>query len=260
MAAILQCGVGGAEPHAVCDLVFVGRPRVRPVRPGPVRFGQLCKGRVGELDHPLLQMLQALLAQSRRQSPDETVVLPMGVLGQRFEGPVGQLVRIGPGGAGDVAEVGGGAKDVDDRAGIVLAAVQGRVRHPHEPPHQVERLDGILRGDTPDDGVSEDLQVVHEIPGLPPVEDCARPADGGKPMPHLAGELGRAFRAGKLKSKQPSGGALARADLDQQLGEALCPESLQVPGVESFLGCHIAAGRHCCLDAHDLDPSFKVAQ
>ena len=118
----------------------------------------------------------------------------------------------------------------------------------------------ILRGEPLDDGLSEDLQVVHEIPALRPVENCARPADRGQPMPHLPGKLGRAFRADKLKSKQPPGRALARADFDQQLGESLRPESLQAPGVESFLRCHIAAGLHCCLDAHDLDPSFQIAQ
>ena len=80
------------------------------------------------------------------------------------------------------------------------------------------------------------------------------------PMPHLSGKLGRALRAGKLETKQPPGRGSSLADLDQQFGEALCPEGLQVPGVESFLRCHIAAGRYCSLDGQHLDPSLQNAQ
>ena len=92
------------------------------------------------------------------------------------------------------------------------------------------------------------------------IDDRARPADRRHPTPHLSGKLGRALRAGKLESKQPPGRGSSLADLDQQLGEALCPEGLQVPGVESFLRCHIAGGSHCSLDARDLDPSRQIAQ
>ena len=209
-----------------------------------MRFGQLCKGRVGELDHPLLQPLQALRAQGRRQSPDEAVILPVSVLGERLEGQLSQLVRIGLGGTGDVAEIVGGAKDVDDRAGIVMATVQGRVRYPHVLPDQVESLGGILRGDASNDDLSEDLQLVLQLPDLLQVEAPARSADRRQAMPYFPGKLGRAFRAGQLEPEQAPGPALARADFDQQLGQALCSESLQVPGVESFLRCHIATGRY----------------
>ena len=184
----------------------------------------------------------------------------MGILGERFKGPVGECVWIGLGGTGDVAEIGGGAKDVDDRAGIVMAAVQSRVRYPHVLPHQVEGLDGILGGEAPDDDLSEDLQVVLQRPDLLQFEAGARAANGGQAMPYFPGKLGRTFRAGKLKPEQPPGPALARADFDQQLGETLCPESLQVPGVESLLRCHIAAGRRCGVNGNDLDVSFRVAR
>ena len=257
---ILQCGAGGAEPLAVRGHVCIGQVREWPGRSRPVRFGQLCKGRVGELDHPLLQVLQALLAQGRRQSPDEAVVLPVGVLGERFEGPFGQLMRIGPDGAGDVAEIGAGAKDVHDRAGIIMAAVQGRVRYPHVVPDQVEGLAGILRGKAPDDDLSEGLQLVLQFADLLQVEGRARAADRRQTTPHFPGKLGRSLRAGKLKPEQPPGPALAGADFDDQLGQALSAESFQVPGVESFLRCHLANGSHICVDEDDLDLLFRIAQ
>ena len=84
--------------------------------------------------------------------------------------------------------------------------------------------------------------------------------DMRKGFPGLAAQAGRALRAGKLESKQPPGRGSSLADLDQKLGEALCPEGLQFLGVESFLRCHIAAGSHCSLSAQDLDPSLQIAQ
>ena len=79
-----------------------------------------------------------------------------------------------------------------------------------------------------------------------------------EPLSHPPGKLGRTFCSGKLKSKQPPGHCPALADLDQQFGEALRPESLQIAGVESFLRPHVAAGRHCGLYADDL-PSRAIA-
>ena len=105
-----------------------------------------------------------------------------------------------------------------------------------------------------------DFELIHEIPAFLRIEDRARPPDRRHPLSHLSGKLGRAFRAVKLKPKQPPGHGPALADLDQQFDEALRPESLQVPGVESFLRRHVAAGRQCGLDGRDLDPSFQIAQ
>ena len=141
-----------------------------------------------------------------------------------------------------------------------MEAVLDRVRQSHVLPHQVERLGSILNGDPVDDGSAAEFQVVHEIPAPSRIDDRARPADRRHPMPNLSAELGGALRAGKLESEQPPGRGFSLADLDQQFGETLCPEGLQVPGVESFLRCHIAGGSHCSLDARDLDPSRRIAQ
>ena len=142
----------------------------------------------------------------------------------------------------------GGAKSAGDYLVGIVEAVLDRVRQSHVLPHQVERFGSILNGDPVDDGPAEEFQVVHEIPAPSRIDDRARPADRRHPMPHLSGEFGGAQRAGKLESEQPPGRGSSLADLDQQFGEALCSEGLQVRGVESFLRCHIAGGSHCSLD------------
>ena len=184
---------------------------------------------------------------------------PWGVPGQRLECPVGQLARIGAGCGGNGARIGGAEGAGDCFVGIV-EAVLDRVRQPHVLPHQVERLGSILNGDPVDDGPAAEFQVVHEIPAPSRIDDRARPADRRHPMPHLSGKLGRALRGGKLESEQPPGRGSSLADLDQQFGEALSPEGLQVPDVESFLRCHIVGGWNCSLDGQNLDRSLQIAQ
>ncbi len=94
---ILQGRAGGLEPQALRSLDFDVCPQVSPVYLPPVRFRQLYGRRVRIFGHQLLQTLQPFLAQGRRQRTDETVVLAVGVLGQRLEGALSQLVRIGAG-------------------------------------------------------------------------------------------------------------------------------------------------------------------
>ena len=94
---ILQGRAGGLEPQALRRLGFDVCAPVAPVNFPPVRFRQLYGRRVRIFGHQQLQTLQPFLAQGRRQRTDETVILAVGVLGQRLGGPLGQLVRIGAG-------------------------------------------------------------------------------------------------------------------------------------------------------------------
>ena len=162
------------------------------------RAGQLCNRRVRIFEHHLLETLQPLLAQGRRQHTDKIVVLAVGVLGQRLECPVGQLAGIGAGCAGYVAQI-GGVESAGDCVVAVPAAVQDRVRQPRELPDQVERLGGILPGDPLDDSLAENCDFIHEIPALLRIDDRARPPDRRQPHSHFPGELGRTFRTGKLE-------------------------------------------------------------
>ena len=94
---ILQGRAGRLEPQALRRLGFDVCAPVAPVNFPPVRFRQLYGRRVRIFGHQLLQTLQPFVAQHRHQRTDETVVLAVGVLGQRLEGPLRELVRIGAG-------------------------------------------------------------------------------------------------------------------------------------------------------------------
>ena len=134
----------------------------------------------------MLQVLQSLLSQSRRQNADEAVVLTVVVLGQRLEGLVREFAGSSSRGFGDFAERHAGSmEDAYHRPAAVVAACEDRIRQSQETPHQVQPLGGIGFRHLIDDGSALRFQIVDQRPPVLPVDEGARPRDRRQPFADL---------------------------------------------------------------------------
>jgi hypothetical protein len=143
-------------------------------------------------------------------------------------------------------------EDAYDRPAAVIAALEYRIAQRQEPPQQIERFDWIGLRHLLYDPSALRFEIFYQRPSVLPVDEGSRPCDRGKPFADLPFDLSRALRARQFEPQPTLGGRASGADLDQQLGQALSPEHLEVLRVECLLRCQ--SGSH----SRTVDLTIKI--
>jgi hypothetical protein len=79
-------------------------------------------------------------------------------------------------------------EDIPDRAVAVVDAVEHRLGKIHEPPHQIERQVGAGLGNPVDDHRPLQVEVLHEVTALLPVDEGPRGSQGGDALADLGSD------------------------------------------------------------------------
>jgi hypothetical protein len=232
-------------PHAVLtmplgDLIGIDPATARtPADDLPLVFRQLGQLFRAPRSDARLQMSQPGRPKLRGEDLDQLVELAMIVLTQRHECAIRQDARLSLGPDGERAKIlGSGVRDgADPSAAVVTAAIE-RVGQREEPPKQRQGFGRIVLPHLFDNRTMLGGQILDQRPDLIPLDERSGLGDGRQTL----GDLARQFRcssgAGVLEAKPPSGGCVARADLDQQFGQTHCSQRFEILDVQRFQRCH----------------------
>jgi hypothetical protein len=122
-----------------------------------------------------------------------------------------------------------------DVAAAVVDPLQHRPGQPHEAPQQLEREVGPVLRHLVEDEPPLLVEVPDEGGALLPVDEGAGLPQGGEPLADVGGDRLGAGLGAELEPQPPLGRGVPRGELEQELGEALGAEGLEVVEVEGLL-------------------------
>ncbi|HTT85446.1 MAG TPA: hypothetical protein VMF67_18360 [Rhizomicrobium sp.] len=186
-------------------------------------------------------MIEALLAENRRERFDQVVILAVAIVLERRERAVGQRDGVGLRGPGKRPEIAARrAEYIADRAIAVVATRVNGFGKLHEPPHQLERVVRVDLRHPFDDRATLGLEIGGEVSNPAPIDEGARAGDLGETLAQLRRHALRRLLRGKLQPQPARGRRVVFGELQEQLGQALRTQSLEILAGQFLLRRHDA--------------------